>query len=266
MSQKTIFWDFEGTLADRLGLRRSAVMEVLDVNEPGHHVDMEWIRPYLRDGFFWHRWWQPHCHLTTADAWWTETEKIFVRAYQGVGFEPNRAVQLAKSVRGCFVNQKRFVIPDDVQPTLQRLSELGWRHIIISNHVPELPDIVSALGLIEHVCLCLSSASTGYEKPNRQAYVHALAIAGNPNHVWMVSDNPDADVFGAEAAGIPAILVRTKRIDGVRHYASGLHEILLETQLAYCSLAVGSCDGLETIMTPSTLGNFARASRVNVCS
>lgn len=226
MSQKTIFWDFEGTLADRLGLWRSAVMEVLDVNEPGHHVDMEWIRPYLRDGFFWHRWWQPHRHLTTADAWWAETERVFVRTYQGVGFEPNRAAQLAKLVRGCFINPLRFVVPDDTRPTLRRLSELGWWHIILSNHVPELPDIVAALGLTEYVSFCISSASTGYEKPNPQAYVHALAITGNPGRVWMVGDNPDADVFGAEAAGIPAILVRTKRPDGVRYHASGLQEVV----------------------------------------
>ncbi|WP_228282485.1 HAD hydrolase-like protein [Rubrobacter tropicus] len=30
----------------------------------------------------------------------------------------------------------------------------------------------------------------------------------NPKRVWMVGDDADADVRGAEAAGIPAILVR----------------------------------------------------------
>jgi len=52
--EKIILWDFEGTLVDRPGRWRSALMEVLDLNETGHQVDMDQIRPYLRDGFPWH--------------------------------------------------------------------------------------------------------------------------------------------------------------------------------------------------------------------
>jgi len=52
-SEQIILWDFEGTLVNRPGLWRSALMEVLDVNEPDHQVDMEQIRPYLRDAFPW---------------------------------------------------------------------------------------------------------------------------------------------------------------------------------------------------------------------
>jgi len=38
----------------------------------------------------------------------------------------------------------------------------------------------------------------------------ALNAAGHPRVVWMVGDNPVADIVGAEAVGIPAILVRNK--------------------------------------------------------
>lgn len=54
----------------------------------------------------------------------------------------------------------------------------------------------------------MTSARTGYEKPNPKMFAAALALAGTPERVWMVGDNPTADIAGAQAAGIPSILVR----------------------------------------------------------
>lgn len=59
----------------------------------------------------------------------------------------------------------------------------------------------------------MNSAKTGYEKPHSEAFVLARRIAGDPATIWMVGDNPRADVAGAEAAGIPAILVRRDEIE-----------------------------------------------------
>jgi len=58
----------------------------------------------------------------------------------------------------------------------------------------------------------LSSATIGYEKPHPEAFRLALEAVGHPRQVWMIGDNPVADVGGAEAAGLRAILVR--REDG----------------------------------------------------
>jgi putative hydrolase of the HAD superfamily len=73
--------------------------------------------------------------------------------------------------------------------------------------VPELRQIVAGLGLDEVVALISCSAETGYEKPHPQAYASVLEPLG-PSEVWMVGDNVVADVLGAEALGIPAVLVR----------------------------------------------------------
>jgi FMN phosphatase YigB (HAD superfamily) len=56
--------------------------------------------------------------------------------------------------------------------------------------------------------IIFASAVTGWEKPNPRFFRHALQAVGNPSRVWMVGDNPIADVAGAEAVGIPALLVR----------------------------------------------------------
>jgi putative hydrolase of the HAD superfamily len=96
----------------------------------------------------------------------------------------------------------------DTLPTLDTLSTRGWKHAIVSNHIPELDRIVSALGLMDRIDVFVNSAVVGYEKPNPAIFKLALAKAGDPKDVWMVGDNIDADVLGAEAAGIRSILVR----------------------------------------------------------
>ena len=220
----TIFWDSEETLAFRPGRWRAALTEVLDEHEPGHKVDAEQFRPYLRDAFPWHKPDQPHHHLSTAKAWWSHMETILARAYQGVGFDNPRAKELARLAHKHFVDPKGFLLFDDAIPALEFLGNRGWQHVILSNHTPELPEIVKGLGLSPHITLCLTSASIGYEKPNPEAFRLALTMSGNPGRVWMIGDNLIADVRGAESSGLHAILVRSPRSENVEYYAHGLLE------------------------------------------
>jgi putative hydrolase of the HAD superfamily len=105
---------------------------------------------------------------------------------------------------------------------LVALKKAGWRHVILSNHVPELSDIVNGLRLSPYIDDCISSGATGYEKPNPQAFKLAIFKAGNPETAWMVGDNLLSDIRGAEAMGIPAILVHIVKPDGIKYYAPDL--------------------------------------------
>ena len=53
----------------------------------------------------------------------------------------------------------------------------------------------------------MTSALVGWEKPHAEMFRHVLDRLGRPSHTWMVGDNPMADIEGARAAGIPALLV-----------------------------------------------------------
>lgn len=223
-SKPTILWDFDGTLVAMPGFYRAALKDVLDECEPGHGVDQEQISPYLRVGFPWHKPEEPHLHLATPNAWWLNLETVFICAYQGVGFEVRRAQELAKQVRKHIINPRRYVVYDDTIPALESLKARGWRHVILSNHVPELPNIVEALGLSTYIDFCITSAISGYEKPNPEAFRNVLKLTGNPDMVWMVGDNLIADVQGAESMGIPAILVRAPNKGNTSYYAQNLHE------------------------------------------
>lgn len=223
--QKTILWDFDGTLVPFTSWRL-ALMDVLDECQPGHSVDQEQIRPFLRDGFPWHKPQESHTHLSTPEAWWKQLEPVFVRAFQGVGLAETRAQELSRYVRRHMTDSRRYTLLEDTLPTLKYLAEKGWTQGILSNHMPELSGVVRALGLDPFIDFCLSSGITGYEKPHPQAFRLALEQAGNPEKVWMVGDNVIADIKGAEDAGIAAILVNQPPVEEVKYCAANLREVI----------------------------------------
>lgn len=227
----TILWDFDGTLASSPGLWSRALLNVLDAHVPGHNIKIEQIRPFVRNCFPWDAADVPHPHLTAPGEWWKAMEIVFARAYQGLGLDAPTSGKLAGLAHECYIDAGRFTVFEDVVPVLSDFSARGWQSVILSNHVPELPDIVRTLPLAPFIKECITSATIGYEKPHKEAYKIALEAAGNPEIVWMVGDSPLADVAGAEAVGIPAVLVRTAPSENIRYHALDLRQaaaIILE--------------------------------------
>ena len=127
--------------------------------------------------------------------------------------EPPLARALAQKVRPTYTDPDRWRVFDDTFPTLDLLSAQGWTHVLLSNHVPELPEIVDHLGLTPRLSRLFNSGHTGYEKPHPRAFEIVVAAFPAAAPIWMIGDNPEADVGGAEAVGIPAILVRRPGAD-----------------------------------------------------
>ena len=203
-------WDFDGTLAHRRGETGWSILlaETLDAEEPGHTHSAETFRPHLREGFPWHSPEVAHPELCETEAWWASVRPVLGRAYEAPGYPPERALELADAARRLYVDPSvGWELFADTLPALSRLTQAGWTHAILSNHVPELRQIVTALGLDERVELVSCSAETGYEKPHPQAYASVLDML-RPAQAWMIGDNVLADVLGAEELGIPAVLVR----------------------------------------------------------
>jgi putative hydrolase of the HAD superfamily len=203
-----VFWDFDGTLAWRDGMWRGSLITALDLVTPGHSLTAADVREGLRQGFPWHRPDEPHGHLDTAELWWDALRPLLVNAYVDAGLDPDSAATASQLVRSVYLDPQYWHVFDDTKPALSHLQELGWRHIVVSNHVPELAQLVDHLGLADFFDEVLTSGLTGYEKPHPEMFALAIKRAGAPRHVWMVGDNPTADVAGASEAGIPALLVR----------------------------------------------------------
>lgn len=223
--RKVLFWDFDGTLGYRPGGWSGAIVEALAEHEPDLGVTREEISPYLKTGFPWQTPERPHLHLCEPDLWWQELAKVFTHAFAGLGLDLSRAQHIADRVRPHYLNGASWTRYEDTIPALRRLSRFGWTNIVISNHVPELPDIVARLGMHPYIDQVITSAAVGYEKPHPHIFKRALELVGQTDAVWMIGDNYDVDVLGAEAVGLRGILVRTNH-PGARYSCQGLDEVV----------------------------------------
>jgi len=218
---KYLIWDFDGTLGYRDGGAWAAsLLEVLDGALPSHAVTLDQLRPFLQAGLPWQEADRPHPHLTSADAWWSAILPILERAYLGVGLDAASARALAGHFRSVYLTLDRWRLYDDVLPTMDALAAQGWMHIILSNHVPELGDIVEHLSLGPYIGRLFNSAETGYEKPHPRAFHMILETIPDMESVWMIGDSFHADILGAQAVGLSTILVRRPHPDAARYCAS----------------------------------------------
>jgi putative hydrolase of the HAD superfamily len=202
----------------------AALRQVAHQESPGLDLTDQQLRTYLQLGFPWQTPEEPHLQIGTADDWWAAMESVFVRAFLAVGFAPDRAAAMAKRVRGVYVDPSLWRLFDDAIPVLGRLATEGWTHVILTNHVPELPDIIESLGLGPYLAAVHNSAETGYEKPHPQAFRQVLAAVHHPAKVWMIGDSYEADIVGARSVGVPGILVR-KPHPGALYYSPGLEQV-----------------------------------------
>jgi putative hydrolase of the HAD superfamily len=225
MAQQCILWDFDGTLARRHDQWSGALLETVARLEPDIACELSQLRPHLQSGFPWHNPERGHEHLATSEDWWDEIFPIFEGAYAAIGIPPIRARQLAREARLVYLEPSRWELFADVLPTLNALRDAGWSHAILSNHVPELSSLTTSLGLADYFVGVHSSASIGFEKPHAVAFDRTLAAIGRPEKVWMVGDNYNADVLGAEHVGIPAVLVRSRHAPA-KYQCDSLHEVL----------------------------------------
>ncbi|WP_164931926.1 HAD-IA family hydrolase [Janthinobacterium sp. 17J80-10] len=209
-----LLWDFDNTLAYRPGLWSQCLADLANAELPGLNLKREHLVPHLSSGFPWHTPDLEHHHLSTSDAWWRNLHPVLAASLvAGAGIDASLAFELAERVRAEYVNPGQWVVFADTEPTLTALSSSGWQHIVLSNHVPELPQLIAALGLERHFARILTSAALGYEKPHPLAFKAAVSGIPHREQVIMVGDSFVADYQGARAAGLDAVLVRNAHPD-----------------------------------------------------
>jgi putative hydrolase of the HAD superfamily len=211
MTSGLVIFDFDGTLAHRPGLWGQCLADVLQSVWPTGAVSADQLRPHLHDGFPWHRPESVHPELSDPDAWWDGLRPVLERAFSAVNLPPDLSDDAVRETRRHYCDPNRFEVFPDTSVALSALRGAGWHTAILSNHVPELPEIVEGLGLAPLFDDVHSSAWIGYEKPHPEAF--RLALNGtSPDEAWMVGDNEHADIVGAERVGLRAILVRAPNL------------------------------------------------------
>ena len=105
-----------------------------------------------------------------------------------------------------------FAYPDAV-PVLRELASRGMRLGIFSNatHDPFIQRLVDRLGFRPWLEPALSSAGTGIRKPDPAAFAPILDAWGLPaSSVAMAGDTLEADVLGAQRAGMRSVWIRSR--------------------------------------------------------
>jgi putative hydrolase of the HAD superfamily len=219
---KVIFWDFQGTLAYNDWMISKALYKALLQNEPNTKITIEEFKNIRISGIPWQDSTKDYSYLTTGGGWWKLVEKLFEEAYRKLYIDENIICDLARQAHIELAKSDEFRLYDDTIEILNYFYLKGWKNIIVSNHIPELPHIVDQLGLNKYISECISSANVGFEKPNIKIYEYAFQQAKYPENVWMVGDNLVADVKGAEKAGIKGVLVRAKKTEEITYYSEDL--------------------------------------------
>jgi FMN phosphatase YigB (HAD superfamily) len=220
-----LVWDFDGTLATRPGYWTGALHEVLTREHPELTVTPEALRPHLQGGFPWHR---PDLvrEPCSENEWWARMQPVFASALcAGAGVAEAEARRLAAGVRARYLDPASWRVFADTRPALEQLTALGWRHVVLSNHVPELSRLIDALDLRVHLQEIYCSGVIGVEKPHPRAFETVFAGHPEARRGWMIGDSWHADVAGARAAGMRGILVRERHPEATLQCDS-LHDVV----------------------------------------
>jgi putative hydrolase of the HAD superfamily len=207
---KLLVWDFDGTLGRWKLTWSEALAQALRAVDPAHRVTAEELRPHLRSGFPWHAPAVTREAVLSADDWWRARVPLFEQAYRSCGVDGESARQAALHVRDVVARPDEFERYHDALPALEAARVDGWTQVILSNHIPELPEIVRYLDIDRYMDRVLTSAALPAEKPNRLAFDAVLAAYPSARPIVMIGDNPIADVAGGRAVGMHAILVRAQ--------------------------------------------------------
>jgi putative hydrolase of the HAD superfamily len=203
-----LIWDWDGTLGHHEGMFSGSMEAVLMRELPSSRLTGADFRPHLRSGFPWQNPEVTHPQITTAEQWWEALQPIFAKAYAAAGVDDATAARLAGQVRAEYLKPQRFKVYDDSGPTLEEMAKRGWAQVVLSNHVPELENVVTQLPLGKYLSRVFVSGCTGFEKPNPMAFRLVLDAMKGCSPVWMIGDSMKVDIEGAKEVGVPGILVR----------------------------------------------------------
>jgi putative hydrolase of the HAD superfamily len=113
-----------------------------------------------------------------------------------------------QDLAGALMASLRFAAFPDAAPALTALRAEGLRLVVVSNWDASLHERLDETGLAPLVDAAVASAELGSAKPEPAIFARALELAGvAAAAAWHVGDSPQADVAGARAAGVRAVLL-----------------------------------------------------------
>ncbi|HWA83569.1 MAG TPA: HAD-IA family hydrolase, partial [Fimbriimonadaceae bacterium] len=161
-----------------------------------------------------------------ADAFWRKLTEDWLT---GLGHSADLAERLVGVAPELLYGREseRFVLFEDVLPTLEALTRHGIRVGVISNWDYSLHRVLRALDVhhrFEHV---VASLQEGVEKPDPRLFHLTLEKFGvGPGEAVHVGDDPLDDLRGAQDVGMRAYLIDRRRPDSQAPFLARLTDLV----------------------------------------
>jgi len=134
------------------------------------------------------------------------------------GYDDVPSDVLRRSLDALFsVTQDNWALEEDAIPTIQELREKGYSLGIVSNagDDADVQKLAQNFGITQYFDFILTSAACSYRKPHPRIFELALSNwYCPPNEAVMIGDNLDADIRGAQNAGIYGVWI-SRRADPI---------------------------------------------------
>ena len=206
MTQKAIFWDFDGTLVKANCSFQESLRKACQ--EDGILLQDAQLSYMLKSVCSWY-----HPEISyetrTGEFWWKNLLNQLHVLLTDSDIPVDKIPRILESFRNYAVSYSYGVDPQ-ARKLLLHAKSLGFQNYLLSNNFPELENTVIRLGLRDCFQDVFLSSVIGYEKPQMELFQEAIKLAGNPGLKVMVGDNPDADIRGGKAAGMITVLVSGK--------------------------------------------------------
>ena len=221
--RKAIFWDFDGTLTVPHHMWSVSLLKALGPLAEEYGITWEKIRPFTHSGFPWDE--DGAGHLT-GQAWWDCMLEKFSHAYLHFGIPKAKAGEAACRVKELILSRDSYRVYPDAAAVLAVCLYKGYKNYLLSNNYPELEEVLARLQLRQFFSGCIVSGKVGVNKPHPEIFRLGEEVANFPSQIWMVGDNPVADIAGAKGAGWKTALVHGAEGSGADVTAETLTDLL----------------------------------------
>ena len=209
MAFKTVFFDAAGTL---IHLRQPVGMVYAQIaREHGIEAEPEALNQAFRSV-----WKQspPPVHPAGEGAedddrsWWRRLVGLTFAQATGPALPESALETVFTRLYDHFAEPEAWLVYDDVRPTLEKLHG-RCRLLVLSNFDKRLRRILAGHGLNHYFEGMIISSEVGASKPHPRIFEAALGRAhASAAECLHVGDDVKADIGGAQAAGMAAVLVK----------------------------------------------------------
>ena len=207
---KTLFWDFDGTLAYSKKNFWSGV--IFDCAKKfGYDQGFDLLYNRVNEGCLFSWDFKDISYEERVNLlWWSDFEERLTKILKECRMAEKTAEKAAHAVRGCILNAENYFLYEDTKWILNKAREMGYTNIVLSNNYPELDEVMKQLEIAKYFDAFVISGQVGFEKPHPGIFKQALK-GKNPNECIMIGDNPVADIQGAKQFNLKTVLVHHKK-------------------------------------------------------